>query len=195
MIGELESKETLSQEHLLEVYFAISSAFSFIAHKNGQSLSELIGSDFDKMADGIPFRTISQLRESLNRMLDRLKDDADREARDSRSSLIRDIHRFIEDNLSLDATLQSIADHVHMHPVYVSKIYKLEETGENISDYINRLRMEKAAYLLTNSQEKTYEIAAKLGYQRSHSFIHAFKKQYGLTPQEYREQHLKGILH
>lgn len=48
--------------------------------------------------------------------------------------------------------------------------------------------MEKAAYLLANSQEKTYEIAEKLGYQRSHSFIHSFKKHFGLTPQEYREQ-------
>lgn len=194
IIGELDEKGSVSQEHLLEVYFSVSSAFSYIAHKNGQPLSDLIGNDFDRLADGIPFRSIAQLRDWSMRILDRLKEETDREARDSRSSLIRDIHKFIEDHLSLDVTLQSIADHVHMHPVYVSKIYKLE-TGENISDYIHRLRMEKAVYLLSNSQEKTYEIAAKLGYQRSHSFIHAFKKHYGLTPQEYREQQTKGLLH
>jgi two-component system response regulator YesN len=74
-----------------------------------------------------------------------------------------------------------------MHPVYVSKIYKLE-SGDNLSEYVNRIRMDKAAFLLINNQEKIYEIAAQLGYQRPHSFNHAFKKHYGVTPQEYRIQ-------
>jgi two-component system response regulator YesN len=70
----------------------------------------------------------------------------------------------------------------------LSKIYKLE-TKQNITDYVFQLRMEKAAYLLKNSQDKVYEIAEKLGYQRAHSFNHVFKKHYGMTPQEYRDQH------
>lgn len=191
IMRELEDNRPQSQEHLLEVYFAVSSAFTYIAHKNGQPLSELIGKDYEKLASGIPPRSISQLRNWCGHILQRLKEDTDRENRDSRTALIRDIHRFIEANLSRDVTLQSIADHVHMHPVYISKIYKLE-TGENISEHIHKLRMEKAVYALANSQEKTYEIAEKLGYQRSHSFIHAFKKHYGLTPQEYRERLTKA---
>ncbi|MNI37916.1 HTH-type transcriptional regulator YesS [compost metagenome] len=72
--------------------------------------------------------------------------------------------------------------------MYISKIYKLE-TGENLSDYVNRIRMDKAAYLLKSSQDKIYEIATQLSYQRPHSFNHAFKKYFGLTPQEYRDQY------
>lgn len=190
IFDELQDRWSHSQEHLLEVCFAISSAFSYIAHKNGQPLSDLIGDDYGKLADGIPFRSIPQLRDWSMRVLRRLTEDMDREIKDSRASLIRAIHKFIDENLEQDVTLQSIADHVFMHPVYVSKIYKLE-TGINISDYIQQLRMEKAVYLLTNSQEKTYEIAAKLGYQRSHSFNYAFKKYHGLTPQEFRDQQKK----
>lgn len=191
IIGELEAQGNVSQEQLLEVYFFVSSAFSYIAHKNGQPLSAVIGGDYGKLAAGVPFRSIAQLRDWAVHVVDRLKEDTYREAKDYRSSLIRTIHKFIEEHLSQDVTLQTIADHVHMHPVYVSKMYK-QETGINISEYIHRLRMEKAVFLLANSREKTYEIAAKLGYQRSHSFIHAFKKEYGLTPQEYREQRTKG---
>jgi len=193
IFDELQEKWSQSQEHLLEVYFSISSAFSYIAHKNGQPLSELIGDDYGKLVDGIPFRSIHQLREWSMRILQRLTEDMDREIKDNRSMMIRAIHKFIDEHLGQDVTLQSIADHVHMHPVYISKIYKLE-TGGNISDYIQQLRMEKAVYLLTNSQEKTYEIAAKLGYQRPHSFNFAFKKHYGVTPQEYRDQQRKGVM-
>ncbi|XID91713.1 response regulator [Paenibacillaceae bacterium WGS1546] len=192
---ELQNKisDLHSQEHLLEVYFAVSSAFSYISHKNGQPLSDLIGEDYDKLANGIPFRSVQHLREWSQRVLRRLMEDRDREMKDSRSELIRAIHKFIDENLAQDVTLQSIADHVHMHPVYISKIYKLE-TGGNISEYIQQLRMERAVYLLANSSEKTYEIAAKLGYQRPHSFNYAFKKHHGVTPQMYRDQQKKGAI-
>nr|WP_243735184.1 AraC family transcriptional regulator [Paenibacillus turpanensis] len=112
----------------------------------------------------------------------------EQETKDSRIQLINEIRAFIEQRIADDVSLQTIAEHVYLHPVYVSKIFKVE-TGENISDYAHRVRMKKAEYLLTHTQDKIYEIAVRLGYQRPHSFNHAFKKQYGLTPQEYRDKH------
>jgi two-component system response regulator YesN len=187
IFDELKRKWTESQEHLLEVYFSISSAFAYIAHKNGRQLSQLIGSDYDKLTEGIPFRSANQLREWSLRTLHCLQVDMDHETHNARLSTVNEIRKFIDNNLAEDISLQAIADHVYMHPVYVSKIYKLE-SGDNLSDYINRIRMDKAAFLLINTQEKIYEIAAQLGYQRPHSFNHAFKKHYGLTPQEFRVQ-------
>jgi two-component system response regulator YesN len=184
---ELTRKWTESQEHLLEVFYSVSSAFSYIAHKNGRLLSHLIGSDYDKLTEGIPFRSANQLREWSLRTLYCLQVDMDHETHNARLSTINEIRSFIDNNLAEDVSLQAIADHVFMHPVYVSKIYKLE-SGDNLSEYVNRIRMDKAAFLLTNNQEKIYEIAAQLGYQRPHSFNHAFKKHYGVTPQEYRVQ-------
>ncbi|KRF30542.1 response regulator [Paenibacillus sp. Soil787] len=188
IFDEMEVRFSESQEHLLEVYFSIASAFAYIAHKNGRQLHQLIGGDYDRMMEGIPFRTVNQLREWSIRSLRRMKEDMDQERQDSRATLIKDIRSFIDQHLASDVSLQSIADHVYMHPVYVSKIYKLE-TGENLSDYVNHARMDKAAYLLKNGQDKIYEIATQLGYQRPHSFNHAFKKHYGMTPQEYRDQY------
>ncbi|SDO01835.1 two-component system, response regulator YesN [Paenibacillus sp. yr247] len=188
IFDEMEAKFSESQEHLLEVYFSVASAFAYIAHKNGRQLHQLIGSDYDRMTEGIPFRTVNQLREWSIRSLHRMREDMDQERMDSRVTLINDIRSFIDQHLASDVSLQSIADHVYLHPVYVSKIYKLE-TSENLSDYVNRVRMDKAAYLLKNGHDKIYEIATQLGYQRPHSFNHAFKKHYGMTPQEYRDQY------
>ena len=185
--GEMETKRADSPEHLLEAYFSIASAYSYIAHKNGRHLSRLIGEDFDRMTEGSPFRSVKLLKEWAFRTLERIREDMDQETKDTRASLINEIRGFIENNIGHEVSLQSISEHVHLHPVYVSKIYKLV-TGENLSDYITRIRMEKAQYLLKSGTDKIYEIAARLGYQRPHSFNHAFKKSFGITPQDYRDQ-------
>lgn len=171
----------------MEIYFHIASAYAYIAHRNGRHLSDMLGSDYDKMSEGNPFRSVNQLKEWTFRTLGRMKQDTDRETKDTRASLIHDIQSFVDENITNDVSLQSIADHVYLHPVYVSKVYKLE-TGDNLSDYIQTVRMQKAEYLLKSSTEKIYEIASRLGYQRPHSFNHAFKKHKGMTPQEYRDQ-------
>ncbi|WP_123039576.1 response regulator [Cohnella candidum] len=186
--AELESQYGCFPERLLEVYFAIASAYSYISHKNGKPLGELLGEDFDRMSDGKPFRTVKGLKEWSLRGLERIRDDMDQETKHSRAALINEIRGFIEQNVFKDVSLQSISEHVYLHPVYVSKIYKLV-TGENLSDYVQRVRMEKAEFLLKNSGVKIYEIAAQLGYQRPHSFHHAFKKAFGMTPQDYRDQY------
>lgn len=187
IFDELETGYGGSQEHVLEAYFSIASAYAYIAHKNGKQLFDLIGSDYDKMTEGLPFRSVNQLKDWSLRTLKQIRQDMDQETKDSRSVLIKQIQWFIDQHIGQDVSLQTIADHVYLHPVYVSKIYKLE-TGDNLSDYVHRVRMDKAEFLLKNSQEKIYEIAARLGYQRPHSFNHAFKKQFGITPQEYRDQ-------
>jgi two-component system response regulator YesN len=187
IFDDMEDIQSGSQEHLLEIYFTLASAYSYIAHKNGRQLSELLGDEYEKMTEGLPFRSVNQLREWSLRTLHRIREDMDRETKDSRTTLIREIQAFIEQNVQQDVSLQAVADHVHLHPVYVSKVYKLE-TAENLSDYVQLVRMNKAEYLLKHSADKIYEIAASLGYQRPHSFNHAFKKKFGMTPQEYRDR-------
>jgi two-component system response regulator YesN len=76
-----------------------------------------------------------------------------------------------------------------MHPSYLSRLYKLE-MGENISDYITKLKLEKSIQLLKSSTKKVYEISIEVGYQNPHYFIKLFKKHYGTTPQEYRNAHV-----
>lgn len=189
IFGAMEEGSSATQEQLLEVYFTTASAYAYIAHKSGKAFAEWMGDNLYRIAEGIPFRTLNQLREWSFRTLRALKESSDREFSDSRSTLIATIQSYIEENVTRDISLQSIAEKVALHPVYVSKVYKLE-TGENVSDYVQRVKMKHAEYRLRHGTEKIYEIADRLGYQRPHSFIYAFKKTFGMTPQEYRDRHM-----
>lgn len=55
--------------------------------------------------------------------------------------------------------------------------------------YLNKKRLEAAANLLFSTDQKIHEIALAVGYESTNHFINLFKKEYGATPQAYREAH------
>lgn len=183
---ELMEKSESSRDYLVEAYFTIYAAYCYIAHKYGKELADLIGADLSNPLGLAPCRSYSALRQWADATLARLQEFAEQELAHTRYSIVEKIQSFVQKQLASPVTLQDIADELHLHPVYISKIYKAE-TGENLSDYIVRLKMEKAASLLKNTGDKNYEIALKLGYQNPNYFIKVFKKHYGLTPQQYRQ--------
>jgi two-component system response regulator YesN len=186
IFGELETDWSASQEHLIEVFSYLLHAFSFIAHKSGKGLAELAGESYEKIFGGTLLRSSQALREWTSVILERIRQDMDTEIRDARQSLILKAKEYISVHLHTDVTLPTIADHVFLHPVYLSRIFK-SVTNENISDYIHKLRMDKAAYLLKNTDMKVYEITGTVGYENPQYFSKVFRKNYGQTPLEYRE--------
>ncbi|MCJ7843244.1 response regulator [Lederbergia sp. NSJ-179] len=86
-----------------------------------------------------------------------------------------------------DVTLEDLSQLLKMSPNYISTFFK-EKTGMNFSTYLTEIRMKKAADLLVDYHYKTYEISDLLGYNSPKSFTRTFKKYYGVTPREYRNQ-------
>lgn len=183
---ELEVKRGDSHEHILETYYAIVSALSYAIHKNKLWMSECLGQEYNQLLNGPRFHTIAQLRSWIDEVVASYKACMTDRTQDSRTGLIQKVQEYAAGHLA-DASLQSIADHVYLNPSYLSKVYKLE-TGEGISEYLSRLKMESAAHMLRSSSEKIYEIAAKVGYQKTSYFIKVFKDRYGITPQEFRDR-------
>ncbi|WNR45982.1 response regulator transcription factor [Paenibacillus roseipurpureus] len=184
---ELEAHWQHSQEHWLEVGSTLLSTYLNLAHKNGKRLHELSGDTFNPLLEQDKIRSIKQLRQASVEQLQRLRQDMEQETRSARSSLVAQIQLYVEQHLSEDVSLQAIADQVFLNPGYLSKIFKLE-TGENISDYLYRLRMDRAVVMLQQTPMKIYQISEKLGYQNTPYFIKVFKKYFGVTPQEYRDR-------
>jgi two-component system, response regulator YesN len=106
------------------------------------------------------------------------------------NNIITDIEKYLQENFDRDVKLQEISDHFYISREYISRKFK-QEFNENISDYIVRIRMEKAKSLLKNSQLKIYEIANMIGYQDDKYFRKVFKKVEGTTPNEYRTENVK----
>jgi two-component system, response regulator YesN len=107
-----------------------------------------------------------------------------------RNNIITDIEKYLQENFDRDVKLQEISDHFYISREYISRKFK-QEFNENISDYVLRIRMEKAKSLLKNSQLKIYEIANMIGYQDDKYFRKVFKKVEGITPNEYRAEYSK----
>ncbi|MFC6649177.1 response regulator [Paenibacillus rhizoplanae] len=137
IVSELVHSPERSLEHIQEARLHLETAFYYFAHKNNKLLSEIVGNPLLEQA---PFQTPDKLREWAMEVILLLREHTDSERRNSRTVLIRKVHEYINRNLHY-VSLQAIADHVQMHPVYLSKMYKLE-TGKRISDYISQVKME-----------------------------------------------------
>ncbi|MEK0317317.1 response regulator [Cohnella sp. 56] len=184
-----------SEEQLAEVYHTFAAAVYAHLHKHGRRLSELLADERQEGWSGSPadppLWSAAQLSAWAGRVLDRLREQAGGEQGGRHADIAAQLQQFAAAHLSEDLSLQRLADHVFMHPTHLSKIYK-RETGEGISEYIARLRMERAAELLGSTDERIYEIGCKTGYMNANYFIKVFRKQYGATPQEYRERMRRG---
>jgi two-component system, response regulator YesN len=104
--------------------------------------------------------------------------------------IINTVQAYIADHLSDDISLDELGKVVYLHPVYLSKLYK-QETGENLSNYIPRKRLEKASKLLLDSNLNVIDISHLVGYKKPQYFIMLFKHQYGFTPHQYRRNRIR----
>ncbi len=96
------------------------------------------------------------------------------------------IRAYIEEHLAEDLSLVRLARQSHFNPSYLSRLFK-QETGQNLSEYIDEARAKKARELLANEEWKIHEVGARVGYDAPHSFTRFFKKMTSVTPQEYRD--------
>jgi two-component system response regulator YesN len=88
-----------------------------------------------------------------------------------------------------ELALSDVAASVGLSDKYLNLLFK-EVTGMTINHSIIRLRMEEAARLLKDPAIKIYEICERIGYADQDHFRESFKKQFGLTPTEYRNKFL-----
>ncbi len=98
---------------------------------------------------------------------------------------------FLVDNIRKNITLEQIAKSVHLSPFYLSHQFK-KEIGMTITEYLTKLRLQEARKLLSNRHWSVREIAHLVGYQNPNYFSRIFKKEYGLSPSEFRRQNGYG---
>jgi two-component system response regulator YesN len=187
IIEELRVKKGYIYEYIQETALMLSSAVLQTLHKQGILLEQFPDFGLLKATDHETLGSIDSLEKWGCRIIESLRDHAVKEAKGSHHTIIQKVHEFVHAHLDSDVSLQSLADHVFLHPAYLSKIFKLE-TGEGISDYIYRLRMEKASHLLSETNEKIHEISKKSGYVNPSHFSRVFKKYFNMTPDEYRSR-------
>lgn len=88
---------------------------------------------------------------------------------------------------SKDLSLQVIAEHCHISPSYLSRIFK-QKKGCTITEHINKTRVEEAKHLLQQPDTTITDTAKKVGFSDRSYFSKVFKKIMGLSPSDYKKR-------
>jgi AraC-like DNA-binding protein len=95
--------------------------------------------------------------------------------------------QFIVEHQTEELSLEQVAKSVNTSKFYFCKIFK-KATGINFTDYLSRVRTERAKNLLLNPNLRVSEIAYEVGFQSLTHFNRVFKRILGSSPTHYREQ-------
>ncbi|WP_158735623.1 response regulator [Alteribacillus sp. YIM 98480] len=129
---------------------------------------------------------IKKVIESMDETVTDMKDSVES------NSVVEMITNYINVKLDHKITLEQVARYVHLHPQYVSRLFK-QQTGMTITEFITVKRIEKSKEYLRNSQKAITEISQSCGFTDANYFTRVFRKMEGMPPKQFRknEQALK----
>ncbi|MCR8634029.1 AraC family transcriptional regulator [Paenibacillus radicis (ex Xue et al. 2023)] len=99
---------------------------------------------------------------------------------------VSDMVVFINENYREPLSLKSLAEHFHISPFYLCRIYK-EVTGFTVVEYVNQVRVQEAQVLLKTTRSSVTDITEKVGFESSTHFGRIFKTLCGMSPLQYRK--------
>ncbi|MDR1859079.1 MAG: helix-turn-helix domain-containing protein [Treponema sp.] len=102
------------------------------------------------------------------------------------ASALRKAERFIQKNYTRKISLREIAGASGLSAPYFSTIFK-DEMGENLSNYLNRIRVEKACAMLRETDDPVRGISIACGFEDQSWFSKIFKSYTGHSPCKYRK--------
>lgn len=136
--------------------------------------------------------TVMMLRSEVKRFFLSVIDRYLSDKKNNTAAYVNQAKQFIDEHYGEKISLNMIAEQLHVNSAYLSTIFK-EETGENYSDYLTGVRIEKAKELLTELDFNISQIADMVGYTSSRYFSKCFEEETGLKPSEYRRMYLRGL--
>jgi len=103
------------------------------------------------------------------------------------SPLVQKVIAVIESDLTAELNLHTLAALQNINPSYLSNLFR-KETGKTLTAYIISLRMAAAAKLLKSTSLQIQTVAQHCGIADVNYFSKLFRKEFGLSPKQFREQ-------
>jgi transcriptional regulator GlxA family with amidase domain len=105
---------------------------------------------------------------------------------------LRDIRRYIVENLSGELSIEALAGRIHMSPRHFARLFRAE-TGVTPARYVESIRLEAARRALEDSAQPVSTVALTCGFGTPETMRRSFLRTLGVGPAEYRRRfHPKG---
>jgi len=111
----------------------------------------------------------------------------------SRDDYLKRIDRVVEalsSSIGNEQPLPSVgalARHANLSEFHFMRVYRAL-AGEALGGTIQRLRLQRAAHLLIQTTQPIVEVSGRAGYETPQAFAKAFRRMFGVTPSDFREQ-------
>jgi AraC-like DNA-binding protein len=131
------------------------------------------------------FQAIVQL---LNVFAQHLADIGSRQAlacSEAEPHVVAHAKQFVQSHAEEPITLGQVVQHVHVSRFYFCKLFK-KATGMTLTEYVARVRVEKAKALLSDPTLRISEVVYAAGFGSIPQFNSIFKRHVGMPPTEYR---------
>lgn len=113
------------------------------------------------------------------------------ESANSRVALTKNLVTLVKNYIhnefkNCELSVQELSDLLCYSPNYISAVFK-KETGQAIMNYLTDFRLEVAKKFLITTEMKSIDIAMEVGFASSNYFAYCFKKQFDISPTQYRK--------
>ncbi|WP_168120917.1 response regulator [Paenibacillus sp. HB172176] len=170
----------------LEAYYRFSALFTSCMNQWGVQRQSGLETEWSRLQTLNPLSDWAEVCRCFQTFGERLFEIKREGERDETEKTISVLQRYVESHLADDLSLTRLGEVVGYNPSYLSRYYK-QYTGQGLSDYIVEVRLKKAKEMLGDKHVKISAIAPALGFLSEPYLYRFFKKQTGLTPQEYRD--------
>lgn len=155
-------------------------------HKKYSNLSKLERLDDYLDIKNRQFMTKSDLAIEFKKELTRIYEILEKYYLIYKDNIVRQACNYVVDNIDKKISLTEISSVLGISKNYFCSLFK-QEIGENFLNYVTRLKMQRAKYLLKEKNMRIYEVCNLLGYVDTTYFTQLFKRYCDMTPQEYKK--------
>lgn len=134
------------------------------------------------------FESLEEFAAWLESFIRHVFDEVEEGARNGKLLRMRRVQDYIKRRITEPISLELVADSFSITPGTLSRDFK-SLCGVNFVDYVRSARLDHAQRLLSETDQSVRQVAERSGFNSSSYFIQQFKRQFGLTPAQYRESH------
>ena len=155
--------------------------------KEGESASSQLDSLMDA---GGSEMMLARLREVLAGYIERKRSEDETKY----SSTVALMKEYIQKHYSEPIMLIDLSEEFNLSPKYCSEIFN-RLSGDTFKNYLNRFRIDAAQHIIDDDPDiRIADLAVRVGFSSSNTFIRVFDKYMGVTPKQYAENVKKGIM-